>query len=89
MPAMVRVLGKTPEVAGGALSQALAIPAAGMPGHRGGMAGGAEHVSSTEVSICHACTLAAAAAANQPAILVANLLLDLPRAFSSGIRIFV
>lgn len=87
MPAMVRVLGKTPEVAGGALSQALAIPAAGMPGHRGGMAGGAEHVSSTEVSICHACTLAAAA--NQPAILVANLLLDLPRAFSSGIRIFV
>ena len=45
MPATVRLLGKTPEVGGGAVSQALAVPAAGMPGHRGGMAGGAEHQS--------------------------------------------
>jgi len=45
VPATVRLLGKTLEAEGGAMSQALAIPAAGMPGHCGGMAEGAQHQS--------------------------------------------
>lgn len=69
--AAVTLLGNTPEVAGGTVSQALAIPVSGMPGHCGDMAGGDCTVSSAyPVAVCNARTLPAAA--NQPAILVAK-----------------